>query len=475
MFPIASFEQEDILHPVKIFISSLGDYVPSIKSDKKGNLFKSVRKLLLSASWVRLYGLLTHFCYWNIIHPAVRSTIKDIVYAANHHLLHHVNSDTSAHENSRRGDRMHTSGSGFSTSLSMKSSLGNRSSVSNPAPQLTTAEVSTIFEVDFDGNDAFQEDKVLQERVNLPNILTQSKKVKDWQLQVVSDFITESMQKNNQLVRSMGAKQHNSDSHGKLSVEDYFDAFVANEEANEIENEIENETSPKTENEYEGTEKEFADRLQEARSERSIQFADVIVDTEMNGLGKMIYHVSDQNDQPRYLKSIDGGESLASETSLSNSEKEQLFLQLEYCLVKTFQTLGNKKMFLVSGRQVVSTNSSIVPLIIIIFIRKALVSCCHFVIDYILTSFYPWFASLPSDIEGTHIQINLINSIMILFLNEAAPKESPVFGNKTLDESTLASVHQINIRLRRLVHLGLTDFIDPTRLYTSPVLLRYWN
>jgi len=38
-------------------------------------------------------------------------------------------------------------------------------------------------------------------------------------------------------------------------------------------------------------------------------------------------------------------------------------------------------------------------------------------------------------------------------------------------EAILENIREINIRLRRLVHHGLSDFIDPTRLYTSPVLM----
>lgn len=58
--------------PVETFIVALVDYVPSILEDTSGRLYTKLSYFLKSDSCVRLYGLLSHFIYWNIIHPCVR-------------------------------------------------------------------------------------------------------------------------------------------------------------------------------------------------------------------------------------------------------------------------------------------------------------------------------------------------------------------------------------------------------------------
>lgn len=72
------FDLEDIQRSLYTFITSLPDYVPRVKHDKTFQLFKSIRKLLKSKECVQLYGLLIHFCYWNIIHPTARHTIQSL-------------------------------------------------------------------------------------------------------------------------------------------------------------------------------------------------------------------------------------------------------------------------------------------------------------------------------------------------------------------------------------------------------------
>ena len=58
--------------PVETFVGALADYVPSILDDTSGRLYTKLSYFLKSDSCVRLYGLLSHFIYWNIIHPCVR-------------------------------------------------------------------------------------------------------------------------------------------------------------------------------------------------------------------------------------------------------------------------------------------------------------------------------------------------------------------------------------------------------------------
>jgi hypothetical protein len=72
------FEQVDIQNALFTFITSLPDYIPRVRHDKTFELFKSVRKLLKSKQCNQLYGLLIHFVYWNIIHPTARHTIQTL-------------------------------------------------------------------------------------------------------------------------------------------------------------------------------------------------------------------------------------------------------------------------------------------------------------------------------------------------------------------------------------------------------------
>lgn len=72
------FEPVDIQNALFTFITSLPDYIPRVRQDKTFELFKSVRTLLKSKQCVQLYGLLIHFCYWNIVHPTVRHTIQTL-------------------------------------------------------------------------------------------------------------------------------------------------------------------------------------------------------------------------------------------------------------------------------------------------------------------------------------------------------------------------------------------------------------
>jgi hypothetical protein len=71
-----NFERDDLMAPVQMFVSSLVDYVPQVKNDATGKLFKAIRRLLTSDKCIRLFGLLVHFCYWNAIYPAVRATVR---------------------------------------------------------------------------------------------------------------------------------------------------------------------------------------------------------------------------------------------------------------------------------------------------------------------------------------------------------------------------------------------------------------
>jgi len=72
------FGNEDIGESLHMFITTLADYIPRVRQDRTFKLFKSVRKLLKSKACMQLYGLLVHFCYWNIIHPTARHTVQTL-------------------------------------------------------------------------------------------------------------------------------------------------------------------------------------------------------------------------------------------------------------------------------------------------------------------------------------------------------------------------------------------------------------
>ena len=72
------FDTRDLQDSLFNFINSLPDYIPGIKHDQTFQLFKSIRKLLKSKPCMQLYGLLIHFVYWNIIHPTARHTLQTL-------------------------------------------------------------------------------------------------------------------------------------------------------------------------------------------------------------------------------------------------------------------------------------------------------------------------------------------------------------------------------------------------------------
>jgi len=67
-----SISDGDLSLPVEAFNAALVDYVPSLKLDKTSKQFMKLQKFLEGTSCMRLYGLLAHFVYWNIVHPCAR-------------------------------------------------------------------------------------------------------------------------------------------------------------------------------------------------------------------------------------------------------------------------------------------------------------------------------------------------------------------------------------------------------------------
>jgi hypothetical protein len=111
---------------------------------------------------------------------------------------------------------------------------------------------------------------------------------------------------------------------------------------------------------------------------------------------------------------------LMSETSLNDREKEILFVQLESCLLKIHKGIGYSKQALQSAYQ-------------------ALVNCCHFVVDELLSAVYPWMSN-----------INAFRS-----------------NNPNKDFASEEILKNVKLQLRRFIHQCISDIIDPSRIYTS--------
>lgn len=75
-----SFTEEQIFTPLSQFCSSIVEYVPRVQDDKTGQRFESACSILSSPNCIRLFGLLSHFCYWNVVFPCV-SHINEILEA----------------------------------------------------------------------------------------------------------------------------------------------------------------------------------------------------------------------------------------------------------------------------------------------------------------------------------------------------------------------------------------------------------
>lgn len=128
------------------------------------------------------------------------------------------------------------------------------------------------------------------------------------------------------------------------------------------------------------------------------------------------YNTNDSYDDTSTQVSI-GVLSLSSNTSLNERDKENIFVHLETCLSKLQKIMGYNVFALTTGYQ-------------------GLISCCHFVVDDVLSTVYPWLHSTIST-------------------NKIDNKEK---------------VNLLRLELKRLCHQSLTDLIDPSKVYTSSML-----
>ncbi|RYH20456.1 hypothetical protein EON65_23375, partial [archaeon] len=286
------FDRDDLLCSVHNFISGLADYVPSIRNDKTFTVFKSIRSFLTSNDSSRLFGLLIHFTYWNVIHPTARSTMRAI-------------------------------------------------------KELT--DLQLFITVDLQSNE-------VDKRIQLPPALVE-----------------------------IAMKEHR-------------------------------QASPKT---FDQIDQMFHEQYEESQDQNKLDSA---------ALASPYKTLDNASVGQMSLGSLD------SETSLTAMEKEQLYIQLESCIIALFKKMGRSRFALVTGRQ-------------------ALISCCHFVVDEVLSMVYPWLGT----IEEGKTEFKAAN----------AANERPVSRSRKL----ITNVKDINMRFRRLIHQSISDIIDPSRVYTSTMLL----
>jgi hypothetical protein len=64
---------------------------------------------------------------------------------------------------------------------------------------------------------------------------------------------------------------------------------------------------------------------------------------------------------------------------------------------------------------------------------------------------YPWFATLPTTVQELEHQVH--TPAYLDFLNHGRDWNGPYLEN----------IKRLNLRLRRLVHQGMADIIDPSR------------
>eukprot|EP01034_Spumella_vulgaris_P026246 gene26246-32791_t len=362
------FEHDDLMAPVQMFVSSLVDYVPQVKNDATGKLFKSIRRLLTSDKCIRLFGLLCHFCYWNTIHPAARATVR---------LLRDTNPTI-----------------------------------------FETADLTAQFE-----------DRVNMSDVLMGNPSSQPSRIDLLQAHLRRIHANEGGAGSNAPFPLNGEEE----AHPLGSIDELFLQEMSKQGGDDSDLQLQQRRGHSA-----GlaivAEDTFSDK--EDDEEKDVRQYD-----------KNSKPVESVKLNPRELQSIC---SVATEASLSAFEKEQLFMQLESCLISVFSKSGTKIAALVSSRQ-------------------ALISCAHFVVDDIFTTEYPWFSSLSDkskeDEEEEEPTDDKTKGAMRK-MNKPPANTKPI-----QDPALTTSIRELNLRLRRLAHRSLSDIIDPSRLYTSSMLL----
>eukprot|EP01038_Epipyxis_sp_PR26KG_P011265 gene11265-15114_t len=386
-----SFEKGDLMSGIMTFIASIVDFVPRVKDDKSGELFKSIRRFLPRPEVMRLFALLIHFCYWNIIHPVAKAAIvaiKDNLVMESKPVFETVN---------------------FTQDLESRLTMPHVvEQIQPPTVRRSSSRTHSV-----------ASDRKLQS-------ISQSAPTHDLHVDIQSISIG-----SNESFHSLD--QHFTNKIDKLDFDKQNDEEPTvnnhNNHNNDNNNNKNNYFEPNINNiSHDSFDTETIESLNTyPKMNFRTQSFFVNVDDDENDLSSVPFRNNDNNNNNNGKNSV---KSNTSEGSLSAIEKEQLFLQLEACWISLFKEIGTKRIALVAGRQ-------------------ALVSCCHFVVDDILTTIYPWFSSISTN-RDTH------NHTLV--------------DHVTHDMMLKERIYQINLQLRRLVHNGMADFIDPSRLYSSKSL-----
>jgi hypothetical protein len=125
--PLA-FSDELVYNALFTFCGSIVDYVPRVQQDRR--YYDLICVILSSKVCVRLYGLLAHFCFWNVIHPCARSALTSACVGDKSHgpgHYHRGHGDDSSSAGSSPDSRGHNRNSsptkGISTAAAIKQQL----------------------------------------------------------------------------------------------------------------------------------------------------------------------------------------------------------------------------------------------------------------------------------------------------------------------------------------------------------------
>jgi hypothetical protein len=347
------FDRDDILFSIHTFMSSIVDYIPSVKLDKTYQIFKDIRNLLKSTECTRLYGLLIHFCYWNIIHPAARNAIKDVKQS---------NNNETATSGRRRASFL---------DVDVEDTLPSTSDRLGLLPEILEEDninydYQNIQEknrsASFIGTSPTNANNMsnIQHAIRVAKSLVQIDELFDQQVENGVDDDLSRQQRENRVPFTPEHQQ------AQLENENYLQKGMP-EYDGDINDDASNLTSITGGSQVPYLRKESMTNIPFASPPSAMKQLTINTGAP-EGMNKHVTITSPA--MSNEVGSLLGGSSsqvtFSSEASLSHHEREKLFIQLETCITTLFRKMGRGKFSLVTGRQ-------------------ALVSCCHYIVDDILT------------------------------------------------------------------------------------------
>lgn len=69
------FTDDQVFQSLSVFCASMMTFIPRINKDSSGRNYEKICLILSSNTCMRLFGLLSHYCYWSIVHPRVKSIV----------------------------------------------------------------------------------------------------------------------------------------------------------------------------------------------------------------------------------------------------------------------------------------------------------------------------------------------------------------------------------------------------------------